>query len=147
MWKHLDKARILVAAACVGSVISGTAVAQVGGIVGDGLKVLLSEWSIGFASANVDDGELTVNVSNDGSAQHNLVIESAAGRRYVQTPLLNPGESRTLSVELPAGTYNLYCSVPGHRPAGMEATLTVGAADEPQVEEGGGQTDGGGGYY
>jgi hypothetical protein len=28
-------------------------------------------------------------------------------------------------VELTAGTYTIYCTIPGHRAAGMEATITV----------------------
>ena len=28
-------------------------------------------------------------------------------------------------VELAAGTYTIYCTIPGHRAAGMEATITV----------------------
>ena len=35
------------------------------------------------------------------------------------------GESKTLSVTLKPGTYKFYCSVPGHRMAGMEGTLVV----------------------
>ena len=35
------------------------------------------------------------------------------------------GGSKTLSLNLKPGTYKFYCSVPGHRQAGMEGTLTV----------------------
>jgi uncharacterized cupredoxin-like copper-binding protein len=35
------------------------------------------------------------------------------------------GGSKTLSLNLKPGTYKFYCSVPGHRMAGMEGTLTV----------------------
>jgi uncharacterized cupredoxin-like copper-binding protein len=31
-----------------------------------------------------------------------------------------------LTVSLKAGTYTLYCTVPGHKAAGMVAKLTIG---------------------
>jgi uncharacterized cupredoxin-like copper-binding protein len=41
-----------------------------------------------------------------------------------ETPTFQGG-SKTVSATLRAGTYKFYCSVPGHRQAGMEGTLTV----------------------
>ena len=41
----------------------------------------------------------------------------------VKTGYLNPGESITLTVNLPAGSYTFFCTIPGHRPAGMVGTL------------------------
>ena len=35
------------------------------------------------------------------------------------------GGSRTLTLKLKPGTYKFFCTVPGHRQAGMEGTLTV----------------------
>ena len=35
------------------------------------------------------------------------------------------GAEDSEKVELKAGTYTYYCSLPGHRAAGMEGTLTV----------------------
>jgi uncharacterized cupredoxin-like copper-binding protein len=40
------------------------------------------------------------------------------------TPTFSGG-SRTLTLNLKPGTYTFYCTVPGHRAAGMEGTLTV----------------------
>jgi uncharacterized cupredoxin-like copper-binding protein len=35
------------------------------------------------------------------------------------------GKTSTVTADLKAGTYKFYCSVDGHRAAGMEGTLTV----------------------
>ncbi|MEZ4497070.1 MAG: cupredoxin domain-containing protein [Thermomicrobiales bacterium] len=69
------------------------------------------------------DTDFTITVTNNGVAQHDFVIEGTD----FKTDLLNAGESQTLTVNLPAGEYTYYCSVPGHRASGMEGTLTISA--------------------
>ena len=58
-----------------------------------------------------------------GKIQHDLDVQGGAVN--AKTPLLNPGQTAKLTVKLPAGTYALFCTVPGHRAAGMLAKLTV----------------------
>jgi plastocyanin len=67
------------------------------------------------------DTDVMITLTNTGVAQHNLAIE---GTDYV-TPLLNKGENASLTINLPAGEYIYYCTVPGHRAAGMAGTLIV----------------------
>ena len=56
-----------------------------------------------------------------GSTVHDMTFEGVdIGSGY-----LKPGESKTLIVNLPPGNYTFYCSIPGHRPAGMVGTLIV----------------------
>ena len=42
-----------------------------------------------------------------------------------KTPVIEAGNSAELDVDLRAGEYTLYCSVPGHRDAGMETTIDI----------------------
>ena len=68
-------------------------------------------------------GEVSIEFSNRSPLPHNLTI--ASGSTVLgATPTFNGG-SKTLTLKLKPGTYKFYCSVPGHREAGMEGTLEV----------------------
>ncbi len=70
-------------------------------------------------------GKVTFVVENTGKIQHDLALEGAGVPASTKTPLISPGQSAKLTVTLAAGTYTLYCTVPGHRAAGMVAKLVV----------------------
>ena len=40
-------------------------------------------------------------------------------------PVVSGGDSSDIKVTLKKGTYTFFCSVPGHREAGMEGKITV----------------------
>lgn len=68
----------------------------------------------------VPAGSTTLALTCGSSVPHGLAVEGvAAGARLAAC-----GEEVT--VDLAAGTYTFFCTVPGHRDAGMEGTLTVG---------------------
>jgi plastocyanin len=69
-------------------------------------------------------GKVSIDFTNMSPLGHNMTIESSAGKIVGATPTFQGG-SKTLSLSLQAGTYKFFCSVPGHRMAGMEGTLTV----------------------
>jgi plastocyanin len=69
-------------------------------------------------------GQVAIDFTNKSPLPHNVTIESSSGAKVGATPTFNGG-SKTLSVNLKPGTYKFFCSVPGHRMAGMEGTLTV----------------------
>jgi plastocyanin len=69
-------------------------------------------------------GNVSIDFTNASSLAHNVTIESSSGAQVGATPTFQGG-SKKLSVNLKPGTYKFFCSVPGHRQAGMEGTLTV----------------------
>jgi len=69
-------------------------------------------------------GSVSINFTNTAPLAHNLTIASASGAVLGATPTFQGG-SNTLSLNLKPGTYTFYCSVPGHRQAGMEGKLVV----------------------
>lgn len=69
-------------------------------------------------------GKVSIDFTNAAPLAHNLTIETSSGQTVGATPTFQGG-SKTLTVTLKAGTYKFFCTVPGHRQAGMEGTLTV----------------------
>ena len=108
------------------------------GLEAGALEVVLSEWSLGIETVEVDDGTLPIHVVNDGRARHDLtVVRTDSGSKVDKTRLLGPGETAELSLELSEGRYDLYCSVPGHRGAGMVASLIVGEDADDELSQSG----------
>jgi uncharacterized cupredoxin-like copper-binding protein len=70
-------------------------------------------------------GTVTFDVKNAGKIPHDFVVQGAGGTKG--TPLLNPGQSAKLTVTLKPGQYDAFCSVPGHKAAGMDVKLTIGS--------------------
>jgi uncharacterized cupredoxin-like copper-binding protein len=68
-------------------------------------------------------GAVTITLTNGSPIEHNLTVSQGA-TVLAATPTFT-GASRTLSLKLKPGTYTFYCSVPGHRQAGMEGTLKI----------------------
>jgi plastocyanin len=75
-------------------------------------------------SATAKAGNDTLEFTNESPVPHDVKIESSSGEQVGGTEITSEG-SESASVELKPGTYTFYCSVPGHREAGMEGTLTV----------------------
>jgi plastocyanin len=93
---------------------------------GHAISVSETEFKVALPAQKVAPGKVTFTVRNAGKIQHDLVVSGPGVTGAAKTPLLNPGQTAKLTVTLTAGSYTLYCSVPGHRAAGMAAKLTVG---------------------
>ena len=79
------------------------------------------EWSITFPSSSIKAGRITFRVKNDGAIEHNFVIEAAR----LQIDAIQPGQAKEGVADVKAGTYEVLCNIPGHKEAGMKATMTV----------------------
>ena len=73
--------------------------------------------------AAVLSGHVTVDFKNDSSIQHNVTI--AKGSKTLGATKTITQSTGTIALDLAPGDYVFFCSVPGHRQAGMQGTLTV----------------------
>ena len=70
-------------------------------------------------------GTVALAVTNAGPTVHDLSIRDDSGKVLGETADLKPNASETLTVDLPAGRYTIFCAVPGHESLGIKGTLTV----------------------
>ncbi len=68
-------------------------------------------------------GTVTITMANASPVEHDVAI--AEGTKVVGSIPGFIGGSKTLEVTLKPGKYTFFCTIPGHRAAGMEGTLTV----------------------
>ncbi|MGA7704570.1 MAG: plastocyanin/azurin family copper-binding protein [Solirubrobacteraceae bacterium] len=76
------------------------------------------------SSLTAKAGKVTIDFKNMSPLGHNVTVESPGGGTLGATETFQ-GSSKKLTLTLKPGTYKFYCSVPGHRQAGMEGTLVV----------------------
>ena len=70
---------------------------------------------------------LSITFINSGGIDHDLTLFSSNGAEVSGSHLhAVPGAEATTIVTLEPGKYAFWCTIPGHREAGMEGTLTVG---------------------
>jgi iron uptake system component EfeO len=113
-------AAILVAvAACSGAAGESDAPAD-----GPTVAVSAIEYDFEPSTITVPAGDVTFEVTNDGSEEHEFEIFE--GETVVdEVEGLVPGLSRSLTVALEAGDYTFVCKLADHEEQGMTGTLTV----------------------
>ncbi|HZD16747.1 MAG TPA: multicopper oxidase domain-containing protein [Actinomycetota bacterium] len=76
----------------------------------------------GFSPGDIEvtEGEVSLAIANLDAFEHDFTIDELGVQLAV-------GANETVegSFEAAPGTYTFYCSIPGHREAGMEGTITV----------------------
>jgi plastocyanin len=68
-------------------------------------------------------GKVTIDLTNPAPIQHDVAIAKGS-QQLAKAPLVSNG-STSVTADLASGKYIFYCTVPGHRQAGMQGTLTV----------------------
>ena len=87
------------------------------------LRVEAHEFALAPKDLRAAPGTVAIEYVNAGAVPHTLVIDGVNG---VKLDVASKGDVDTDTVKLEPGTYTMYCDIPGHRQAGLEAPLTVG---------------------
>lgn len=69
-------------------------------------------------------GGVRITMNNPAPVPHNVSLEGPGGLDK-EGPTVSKGGASEVEATLKPGTYTYYCSVDGHRQAGMQGTLTV----------------------
>jgi plastocyanin len=70
-------------------------------------------------------GTVSIDFDNPASIQHDVAVEDSGGKVLGTSDLVSQGKVNLTIGDLKPGSYTFFCTVPGHRDAGMEGTLTV----------------------
>jgi hypothetical protein len=108
---------------------------------GTPITVRLAEWKVELGAATIPAGAVTFRITNAGTIPHAFEVEGHGIEK--ETPVLQPGGATSLTLELAAGRYEVYCPVgqDSHKKMGMVAHLEVTdgrppygttAADDPK---------------
>lgn len=93
-----------------------------GGGGGGGDAISLEAAITGFTPAAIDaaEGTVAIEMTNLDAMPHDFTIDELDVKE-----LVDANATASFSFEATTGTYTFYCSIPGHREAGMEGELTV----------------------
>ena len=89
------------------------------------LQVSATEFGFTLSRLQIKRGPAIVELVNRGQDAHDLRLRRIGGTKVWKLPRTPPGDRARLAASFAAGTFRLWCSLPGHRLAGMRTTLRV----------------------
>ena len=122
MKKRLLGIALLLAAAATAISVSVALARPASGTV---LKISADKIALKFnvSKLKAKAGKITIIMTNPSPLQHNVAVEGKSAE--VKGKVVGKGGVSKVTLTLKKGTYEFYCTVPGHRAAGMKGKLTV----------------------
>jgi plastocyanin len=99
---------------------AGTFSACAGNDAAAGVHVSMKEMHFSPSALHVVAGRQTITAHNNGTLTHTFSINKLG-----QEVTVPPGKTRTLTLDLPAGTYRYVCRILDHEGLGMHGVLKV----------------------
>jgi plastocyanin len=91
-----------------------------GSTSGPSLTIVSQNTAFSTRTLDAPSGQVTVTLDNEDPFVHNFTIDALGVKVEAKGNQTSSG-----SFDAPPGTYEFYCSIPGHKAAGMVGTLTV----------------------
>jgi uncharacterized cupredoxin-like copper-binding protein len=70
-------------------------------------------------------GKVTIIMKNTSPLQHDVALKHGGLKKPIRGKIVPKGGTSKVSATLKKGTYEFYCTVPGHEQAGMKGTLII----------------------
>lgn len=88
------------------------------------LEIPAAEQGLAYATTSVNGsaGTITLRMPNPSAVPHNIAIENPEA---LTGEVVTEGGVSEVTADFAPGEYEYFCTVPGHREAGMKGTLTV----------------------
>lgn len=113
-------ATLLVAAA----LLAGAGIATAAPVVPERLLLTADEWYLTVSRTKLDPGPAIIELYNRGEDPHDVRIKRRGSKRVIEIPETPSQELTRIEASLrPESRYLLWCSLEGHRDAGMEARI------------------------
>jgi uncharacterized cupredoxin-like copper-binding protein len=118
-------ARVLGGVVALAALVAVAWLGQVGWAAAPAVTFRATEFLYKPGEGTAHAGEVLFVVRNEGAIEHNFVIQSAAKKNVAEIAIIEPGTTTEVRAAVAPGTYTIFCTLPGHREAGMVATLVV----------------------
>ncbi len=89
------------------------------------VQVIAVEYGLTLSRSSVPAGKVVLELVNRGQDEHNLNAAALEGPLTASVANTAAGAVVDETVEMSAGSYTLFCSLPEHEQKGMKATLVV----------------------
>ena len=121
--RNAASASLVALAAAAGATVVSAAPASAAGVTT--VKAVETDFHIALSKTTYSPGTYTFTAVDKGKLQHNLVIDGPGVSDQKTPGLIAPGQSGSVTVTLKAGTYDIFCGVPGHKAEGMDVHIKV----------------------
>jgi uncharacterized cupredoxin-like copper-binding protein len=74
---------------------------------------------------NAQAGKVTIALTNESAVPHDVAVAEKSGKELGTSKEITKSSTDLVIKDLKAGSYQFFCTVPGHKQAGMVGTLTV----------------------